>query len=542
MRNGVYIWKPGGGYGGYGITMTRSIHDLLRSVRVNRFQRLKEQQCYGLTGLEGVRTENECERACFDQQWGSPPEQEVFVCGVWNWRRDDGCWVGSDLEEGVDLASGQRQCSPEGSAPEWAGGRIRPSEPSIVQFYVPNPVLGSVSVVRPEPGGDIVRKETVVKTDIRVQGFAHLDPLRVYVSKHGYYRSGSPSFNFSTSDHDLARKKLMHITHHIPKIESGDWEAGQSGGSLAHWLHWAVREQTGLDPDRVWKNVKKAIGIFVLGARFEICDEEGMLQQNLGGVEAEAVVGGGWSGEEGENRTSAGRNANGGDSRGSGTTTTSSSRGEEGGPRRAEEEEEEGPRPCASHGFHFIADLVVDSLGRAWLMEMHFTLGVKAPGLGDPEAGYDEVLTRETRQGVFGAVSMAFARNMDLRYRRGLDRVITAGAIGTLTSSSGGGQADLLRRSKPEETVKDMLVEDRMLCRFDMESVLPKMWRDFVSPGLAKHSVKNLVSGELAEWYERWERGLEKAEEGRVGVDRAKCDVVDFNKDRVWQSVHVDYF
>ncbi len=52
------------------------------------------------------------------------------------------------------------------------------------------------------------------------------------------------------------------------------------------------------------------------------------------------------------------------------------------------------------------------------MMEVHTTMGLKAHGLGDPEASYDELLSRETRQGTVGAISMGFAKYMDVRFQQ----------------------------------------------------------------------------------------------------------------------------
>ncbi len=63
----------------------------------------------------------------------------------------------------------------------------------------------------------------------------------------------------------------MHVTHHIPKIEEGTFVEGQSGGSLQMFLRFA-KEENGLDPATVWRNVKLTMGLFMLGIRDSICD------------------------------------------------------------------------------------------------------------------------------------------------------------------------------------------------------------------------------------------------------------------------------
>ncbi|CAJ1340259.1 unnamed protein product, partial [Effrenium voratum] len=181
-----------------------------------------------------------------------------------------------------------------------------------------------------------------------------MDPFRFYISEYGYFRSGFLEKNYSAQSDEDFQDLLMHVTHHIPKIEAGSYQCptapswdhpegaehdAGSGGSLHKWFRIA-KEQNGLDPSVVWKNIKLALAIFLLGARHKL------------DCVANAV-----------------------------------------------------PYACGSLGFHFFADLVVDRKGRAWLMEIHPTLAVKSPGLGDPEAGWVEVLTRSTRQGTLGASS-----------------------------------------------------------------------------------------------------------------------------------------
>ncbi len=241
-------------------------------------------------------------------------------------------------------------------------------------------MLARIPNIRATPGGEIEKVDTLVKTDIRIQGFTFLDPFRVYVSKHGYYRSGTLQQNYTTNDRQLRSAKLMHVTHHIPKILSGDFLQGMSGGSLEFWLENFVAKENGLDREEVWKNVKKSLGIWMLGARENICtvDDDVLLDEGVtDGISA--VAGNGKQEADKEEDTSTARRTS-GKSKGNAYITDASA--------------------CKSHGFHFTADMIVDSNGRAWVMEVHLTLGIKSPGLGDPEAGYDELLTRETRQGV----------------------------------------------------------------------------------------------------------------------------------------------
>lgn len=269
----------------------------------------------------------------------------------------------------------------------------------------------------------------------------------------------------------------MHVTHHIPKILSGEYVTGLSGGSLQRWLRFC-EEENGLNPKTVWRNVKRSLGVWMLAAREEIC---------RGGFSSTEYV--------------------------------------------TAPDDAEDPA-CRSHGFHFIADMVVDSFGRAWVMEVHLTMGIKSPGLGDPEAGYDEVLTRETRQGVFGAISMAFARFMDMPYRNRVEAELFGGSSATSRDDDPMKQMSLL----------DALVEDRMLCRLDVESVLPRMWRDFHVEGTGKSELQSPVNPQQAAWYAEFEDLARSVDARGIAARKNGCRVLDFNRDRVWKAAHKNFF
>ncbi|CAD7934553.1 unnamed protein product [Amoebophrya sp. A25] len=514
VRNACYIWKPGAMWGGQGIELTRNLHELTEKARGSQFSRLHNTQCYGLAALpEADASERLCRQACERRHIGAL----TFDCTVWNWQKGFGCWIADYTE----FHSGA--CAPDGKSPGWVGGRLDSEEKALVQLYVSDPVLGRVGSVRATPGGEIERVDTIVKTDIRIQGFTHLDPLRVYLSRHGYYRSGTLKKNYTTNDLDLRSSKLMHVTHHIPKILADDFVPGWSGGSLEQWLERFVRKENGMDPDTVWANIKRSLAIWMLGVRHEMCEEPRNVR---GATKVE---------ESSDLRVEETPS----------TTPVVESPDDvplweqiTGVPSDAYE-----TKACASQGFHFVADMIVDSTGRAWVMEVHMTLGIKSPGLGDPEAGYDELLTRETRQGVFGAISMSFARFMDLPFRM------------RLASSVRAWQEDESELSSP--SLVDMLVEDRMLCRLGMESILPRMWRDVDLPAPDKgqetsssrtstssRSTRNYspVSPQLADWYDRFDQINEKQWYRSLSQRGKPCREIDFNKDRHWQSKHSDFF
>eukprot|EP00397_Hematodinium_sp_SG-2012_P010807 GEMP01010932.1.p1 GENE.GEMP01010932.1~~GEMP01010932.1.p1 ORF type:complete len:497 (+),score=92.47 GEMP01010932.1:1229-2719(+) len=274
----------------------------------------------------------------------------IQECRVWNYG-EDGCWLGD---------SPPSRCA-KGT---FVGGR-KP-EDGAVQWYVPDPVL--------EIGTNI---SLVVKTDIRVYGIVMVDNStpRIYVSKHGYFRTGAWNYSIA-SDH--FEDSFVHLTHHIPKIEQNQWippreqiEDFVSAGTLAQWFR--IAEQNGLDADDVWLSIKVVLGAFL----FHFTNKAGVPD---------------------------------------------------------------------GHAFHFTSDLVVDGTGRAWVMEVHTTLGVKSHGRGDPEATYDPVLSKATRQGTIGTLAMAFAEFID-----------------------------------EDPSMNRMEAEDRQRCRLDVESVLPGLHREIFS-------------------------------------------------------------
>ncbi|CAD7969722.1 unnamed protein product [Amoebophrya sp. A120] len=326
----------------------------------------------------------------------------------------------------------------------------------------------------------------------------------------------------------------MHVTHHIPKILSGDFLQGMSGGSLEFWLEHFVAKENGLDREEVWKNVKKSLGIWMLGARENICTVDDDVLDEVGAINSMPLAG---KQEADKEVDTAAASRTSGKAKGNAYITDASA--------------------CKSHGFHFTADMIVDSNGRAWVMEVHLTLGIKSPGLGDPEAGYDELLTRETRQGVMGAVSMSFARFMDLPFRlKVLD----------LVGQRGGGEMAEQKNDRinpsPRDDIVHMIMEDRMLCRLDTESVFPKLWRDFTDFEEASSdrssaeegdtvqdhrnnanfiSSRSPVNKQMAQLYQQFDETLAEVK-ARISDARTNCRVLDFNRDRVWKAEHTDFF
>ncbi|CAE8720630.1 unnamed protein product [Polarella glacialis] len=277
----AFVRKPEGMWGGRGIEIRFGIDDLLdeagkaaSDVDVQPdgcvFVTLEDSQCLGLhepPSPEASASEDACRQACCDMG--------PRLCEAWNWRAEEGCWVGTP-----------RACT--GRNPMFLGGwrgghRPRQGEKAgeaeqraVVQQYILDPVLYQLEGVKPP---------LRVKTDIRIYGTViSMDPFRLYISKRGYFRSGYLERNYSTASDEELKDRLMHVTHHIPKIETGSYQCptapsqghpkgaehdAGSGGSLKKWFKIA-KEQNGLDPKLVWKNIKLAIAVFILGAREQL--------------------------------------------------------------------------------------------------------------------------------------------------------------------------------------------------------------------------------------------------------------------------------
>jgi len=488
----AFVRKPEGAWGGRGIEIRFGVHHLLGADEVPEaaaaceFLPLEDAQCLGLeAGPEGSSaTPATCSEACCGL--GS-------ACEAWNWRDPEGCWVGiprfctdsNPMYLGGWRGGKRPRGSPEGVLSSSAKQR------AVVQQYILDPVLYQLEGVWPP---------VTVKTDIRIYGtVVSMDPFRFYISEYGYFRSGFLEKNYSASKDDDFQDALMHVTHHIPKIEAGTYQCptapswghpqgaehdAGSGGSLHKWFKIA-EEQNGLDPKVVWKNIKLALSIFLLGTRDKLdCASNAI------------------------------------------------------------------PHACGSVGFHFFADLVVDRRGRAYLMEIHPTLAVKSPGLGDPEAGWVEVLTRSTRQGTVGSLAMSFIGWANAPYRRWVEsllrrhfrskhrwRLELQGVArrlkrqrSTMPGWSGEAPSIIGLLSK-------VLVEEHLACRLAVVQVLPAMWSDVAAIVGPKPEGGDPFAG-LHGFY-RLLAAARRVIAGRTpdGDLRPKqCEAVDFNLGGVWDQ------
>ncbi|CAJ1452252.1 unnamed protein product [Effrenium voratum] len=479
----AFVRKPEGAWGGRGIEIRFRVEDVLGDSKAEvsscEFVPLEDAQCLGLVAAAGhAETAEACSEICCAMS---------RQCEAWNWREVEGCWVGIP-----------RLCTQSNPMflGGWRGGRrLRDATPSakqraVVQQYVLDPVLYQLEGVWPP---------VTVKTDIRIYGtVVSMDPFRFYISEYGYFRSGFLEKNYSAQSDEDFQDLLMHVTHHIPKIEAGSYQCptapswdhpegaehdAGSGGSLHKWFRIA-KEQNGLDPSVVWKNIKLALAIFLLGARHKL------------DCVANAV-----------------------------------------------------PYACGSLGFHFFADLVVDRKGRAWLMEIHPTLAVKSPGLGDPEAGWVEVLTRSTRQGTLGSLAMSFLGWADAPYRQWVESILREKLLSQprWRREVQGLARRLLRRrvlmpgwsgeaASVAGLLSKVLVEEHLSCRVAVVQVLPAMWGE-VAELIARNQGDPFAGLRSVYRLLRAARPLLAREGPAPGDLRPRqCEAVDFNMGTRWDQ------
>mmetsp|Transcript_16838 Transcript_16838/g.54377 ORF Transcript_16838/g.54377 Transcript_16838/m.54377 type:complete len:672 (+) Transcript_16838:55-2070(+) len=488
----AFVRKPEGQWGGRGVEIRFGVADLLGgsgSVSTECvFTPLEDVQCLGLRGAaspEASASEDACRAACCEEEVAG-----IGPCEAWNWRDGEGCWLGTP-----------RVCSDRNPVylGGWRGGqrlRGRAAEPrAVVQRYILDPVLYQLEGIFPP-----VR----IKTDIRVYGSAvSLDPLRLYMSKHGFFRGGYLERNYSTASEEDFLERLMHITHHIPKIEAGTYQCptapsandprgsefdAANGGSLHKWFR-IVEEQNGLDPKKVWETIKIVVSLFILSVRGAVSCKKNPVHHACGAV-----------------------------------------------------------------GFQFFADLVVDASGRAWLMEIHPTLAIKSHGLGDPEGGWVEVLTRSTRQGAFGSLAMFWAGWMNAPYRRWAETLVRRRLLNQPRWKAEVWRLQTLRRwqrqMRPglggeEDSVAGLLaktlLEEHMSCRLAVEPLLPSMWRRigrYVNRRPDAGSEGDPFGEGLRSLYRLYDaaRRLVAKRSAPGDLRPTRCTPIDFNEGMVWDQ------
>eukprot|EP00301_Raphidiophrys_heterophryoidea_P005748 c12379_g1_i2.p1 GENE.c12379_g1_i2~~c12379_g1_i2.p1 ORF type:complete len:582 (-),score=129.01 c12379_g1_i2:168-1844(-) len=125
----------------------------------------------------------------------------------------------------------------------------------LIQQYVHNPLLYDASL---EPSGPNV----VIKTDIRIYGVVtSVEPLRFYISKRGYFRSGHPHFNYTMTQNITSRDfQQVHFTNNGPK--------------------------SGLDPEVIWNDIHRAFTFLFVAQNEELivvsrCRERGDCSKRL---------------------------------------------------------------------------------------------------------------------------------------------------------------------------------------------------------------------------------------------------------------------
>eukprot|EP00301_Raphidiophrys_heterophryoidea_P005747 c12379_g1_i1.p1 GENE.c12379_g1_i1~~c12379_g1_i1.p1 ORF type:complete len:487 (-),score=103.30 c12379_g1_i1:744-2135(-) len=150
----------------------------------------------------------------------------------------------------------------------------------LIQQYVHNPLLYDASL---EPSGPNV----VIKTDIRIYGVVtSVEPLRFYISKRGYFRSGHPHFNYTMTQNITSRDfQQVHFTNNGPKIRNGVFQTSSayehsfaSAGTLEKF--WKIAQQSGLDPEVIWNDIHRAFTFLFVAQNEELivvsrCRERG---------------------------------------------------------------------------------------------------------------------------------------------------------------------------------------------------------------------------------------------------------------------------
>ena len=105
-------------------------------------------------------------------------------------------------------------------------------------------------------------KSISVKVDLRIYGIiTSFDPPRVYISRHGYFRTGDHRHNFSSSAEHFNTRGI-HITNNGVKLEGGyfvfqkdpDERTFSSAGTLRKFR--TIARNAGLNPVDIWSRVE----------------------------------------------------------------------------------------------------------------------------------------------------------------------------------------------------------------------------------------------------------------------------------------------
>lgn len=150
--------------------------------------------------------------------------------------------------------------------------------------YISEPILYSFNVKSDRKS----RVNFNVKTDLRIFGIVtSMEPLRVYISSHSYFRTGRPDKNFSMADLDplvhitnKRKPKDLQVLNPLPKRgKEGRRPKFASGyttlGSMEKW--WRAVEQAGVEPALVWRNILDTFAILHSGEadmNAGLCEED----------------------------------------------------------------------------------------------------------------------------------------------------------------------------------------------------------------------------------------------------------------------------
>ena len=187
-----------------------------------------------------------------------------------------------------------------------------------------------------------------IKTDIRVYGTIMYDPVRLFLSEYGYFRTGRPDRSFCITAACLS-DRAMHISNNGYKMKKGlfvyptdpDERNFASIGSLKKYK---TLMGDGLY-STMWRNLKRKLLAFVVAAEEYV---------SCGALNPKWKV------------------------------------------------------PCGTTSSQFNADVAVDKDGNTFILEIHTNQAFKSPGFSDVEAT-NKVIIPHTRAGALSSLLMQIA-------------------------------------------------------------------------------------------------------------------------------------
>ena len=301
-----------------------------------------------------------------------------------------------------------------------------PTKPGSLQAYVHDTMT--------IPGKHGNTGNVKIKLDLRIYGvITSVQPLRVYVSTSGYYRTGLPDVAF-TMEHTDDEYKLVHVTNNGAKIKARrferiDFETPFQQGeeqpyhpSLEHnfssagTLHkfWEHVEEQGMDRKSIWDNILALFAHTHAGAQ----------PWMLSGCNSAKV------GEEGL---------------------------------------------CNQEFVPFFADVGIRKNGEVVLYETHPSCNLKpcrSPLANDMEACRQPIVTEfGARPGSWGSTAMGLSRFMDPQFRVLCRQWLEVFDVRWCDKGETFG-ADACMSDEAAEILVDMAQEDFVACRFGMDDAM----------------------------------------------------------------------